>query len=112
MTKAERKAAQEAEDRAYRAEWERRAEAKRRVREVAVRLFGPEVGCGDGGCIFGHHGGMHTNGGCCCVSTHRADVHDVGSVARMLSMIAHELAKPEVLDVPSDRTCEMLGLER
>jgi hypothetical protein len=97
MTKAERKAEQEAEDRAYRAAWERHAEAKRRVREVAVRLFGPEVGCGDGGCIFGHLGGMHTNGGCRCIPTH---VHEVGSVARMLSMIAHELAKPEVLDEP------------
>lgn len=23
-------------------------------------------GCSDGGCIFGHIGGMHTNGGCRC----------------------------------------------
>jgi hypothetical protein len=104
MTKDERKAAQEAGDRAYRAARERHAEAKRRVREVAVWFFGPEVGCGDGGCIFGHLGGMHTNGGCRCIPTHRDDVHDVGSVARMLSMIAHELAhelaKLDVLDVP------------
>lgn len=31
----------------------------------------PEVegieGCTDGGCIFGHPGGMHTNGGCACM---------------------------------------------
>lgn len=28
----------------------------------------PEVkGCTDGGCIFGHPGGMHTNGGCRCL---------------------------------------------
>lgn len=26
-------------------------------------------GCSDGGCIFGHPGGMHTNGGCHCVPT-------------------------------------------
>jgi len=25
------------------------------------------LGCSDGGCIFGHRGGMHTNGGCHCV---------------------------------------------
>jgi len=95
MTKAERKAAQEAEDRAYRAARERHAEAKRRVREVAVRLFGSEVGCGDGGCVFGHPGGMHTNGGCSCIPKHRDGVHEAARVARMLSMIAHELAKPE-----------------
>lgn len=26
------------------------------------------VGCTDGGCLFGHPGGMHTNGGCECAS--------------------------------------------
>jgi len=25
------------------------------------------VGCSDGGCVFGHPGGMHTNGGCRCL---------------------------------------------
>jgi len=25
------------------------------------------LGCSDGGCIFGHRGGMHTNGGCHCM---------------------------------------------
>jgi hypothetical protein len=24
-------------------------------------------GCSDGGCVFGHPGGMHTNGGCKCI---------------------------------------------
>ncbi len=28
----------------------------------------PEIiGCGDGGCVWGHPGGMHTNGGCRCL---------------------------------------------
>lgn len=28
----------------------------------------PDIkGCTDGGCIFGHPGGMHTNGGCACI---------------------------------------------
>ena len=26
-----------------------------------------EFGCSDGGCIFGHKRGMHTNGGCRCL---------------------------------------------
>lgn len=25
------------------------------------------LGCSDGNCIFGHPGGMHTNGGCHCL---------------------------------------------
>lgn len=25
------------------------------------------LACSDGGCIFGHPGGMHTNGGCKCL---------------------------------------------
>lgn len=30
----------------------------------------PEIkGCTDGGCIFGHPGGMRTNGGCACLKT-------------------------------------------
>lgn len=34
----------------------------------------PWPGCTDGGCVFGHPGGMHTNGGCKCVPRGR-DVH-------------------------------------
>ena len=30
---------------------------------IKSRLYG----CGDGGCVFGHGGGMHTNGGCRCL---------------------------------------------
>lgn len=30
-------------------------------------------GCTDGGCVYGHPGGMHTNGGCRCLrDVHRA----------------------------------------
>ena len=98
MTRAEQRAAREAEYQAYRAAEARRAEARRRVREVAVRLFGVEAGCGDGYCVYGHPGGQHTNGGCRCIPTHRDDVHEVARVARDLSRIAHELAIPgEVL---------------
>lgn len=33
---------------------------------ILPKIFG--VGCHDGGCVFGHPGGMHTNGGCRCLS--------------------------------------------
>lgn len=29
------------------------------------------IGCLDGGCIFGHPGGMQTNGGCRCFMRHK-----------------------------------------
>lgn len=33
----------------------------------------PDIkGCTDGGCIFGHPGGMHTNGGCSCLKAIRS----------------------------------------
>jgi len=28
-------------------------------------------GCSDGNCVFGHPGGMHTNGGCKCIPISR-----------------------------------------
>jgi len=36
------------------------------IRRVSQRLFG-DVGCSDGSCVFGHPGGMQTNGGCGCI---------------------------------------------
>ncbi len=35
--------------------------------EDLERLARKQTGCTDGGCVFGHPGGMHTNGGCKCV---------------------------------------------
>jgi hypothetical protein len=39
-----------------------------RMRPQQERLdeISREFGCSDGGCVFGHPGGMHTNGGCHC----------------------------------------------
>lgn len=67
------------------------SDASKRVRETAVRLFGERApGCSDGGCVFGHPGGMHTNAGCrCMVGT----IHEVRSRIHALSRIAHELAR-------------------
>ena len=39
----------------------------RRIRAITTNAFGAETGCHDGGCIFGHLGGMQTNGGCQCL---------------------------------------------
>jgi hypothetical protein len=40
--------------------------ARQMVRRVTERLH-PDAGCGDGSCLFGHPGGMQTNGGCQCL---------------------------------------------
>lgn len=37
--------------------------ARKRVHAIATEMFG-DVACTDHGCVFGHPGGMGTNGGC------------------------------------------------
>jgi hypothetical protein len=61
--------------------------SKQRVRRAAVALFGDDVGCSDGHCVFGHPGGMHTNGGCKCWR----DLPE-RTACRMLGTIALHLA--------------------
>ena len=64
--------------------------SKKTIRSVAVELFGKDVGCHDHSCIYGHPGGMGTNGGCGCLN-------DTGVELRRhvmrLQRIALELAK-------------------
>lgn len=67
------------------------SEAKKRIRAAAVELFGDEIGCTDGGCAFGHPGGMHTNGGCMCLKSR--DVTELRRTAQMLSRVAIHLAE-------------------
>ena len=45
--------------------------ARQIVREVTERLH-PGTGCTDGGCVFGHPGGVRTNGGCACLRERNA----------------------------------------
>lgn len=60
--------------------------ASRHVREVAQELFGPDVGCFDGGCIYGRAGSVVTNGGCCCLSGNaRLHVRKIQSIALHLA---------------------------
>lgn len=70
-----------------------RHEASKLFRKTANKLY-PQAGCGDGGCIFGHPGGQHTNGGCRCLTS---DIHDTRIVARQLALIGRELAKELVV---------------
>lgn len=42
----------------------RRKYSQRDVNAAVEALWGTSLTCLDGGCIFGHPGGMHTNGGC------------------------------------------------
>jgi hypothetical protein len=41
-------------------------EIRKGKRLLAIEMSGKEIGCSNGGCIFGHLGGMHTNGACHC----------------------------------------------
>lgn len=42
----------------------RRKYSQRDINAAVEALWGASLSCADGGCIFGHPGGMHTNGGC------------------------------------------------
>ncbi len=35
---------------------------------MTSKQIAAKYGCGDGGCVMGHPGGMHTNGGCNCLT--------------------------------------------
>lgn len=71
-----------------------RHEANKLFRKTANKLY-PQAGCGDGGCIFGHPGGQHTNGGCRCLGWN--DASEARIVARQLALIGRELAKELLL---------------
>ena len=68
--------------------------AKQIMRQVANRLY-PEAGCSDGGCVFGHPGGMHTNGGCECMKERnpvrmRMQLRQMAEVARVLAAVSEQ----------------------
>ena len=68
--------------------------AKQIVRLVANRVHG-DVGCSDGGCIFGHPGGMHTNGGCRCLE--ETDPVLLRRSLRRLAAVANTFASVGIL---------------
>lgn len=59
------------------------------VRQTAVQL-GIQYGCTDSGCIFGHHGGMGTNGGCDC---YLGEQNELRLKLRAMARIARGLAQ-------------------
>lgn len=62
-----------------------------------------DYGCTDGGCVFGHVGGMHTNGGCKCLD--RRELTNLDSVMRARSGVAALRARIRWLE----RQVEALG---
>ena len=64
--------------------------AKQKVRATVCELFGESIGCADGGCVFGHPGGMHTNGGCNCLKD--PDRYTLVRIAMRLNQVATKLA--------------------
>lgn len=66
---------------------------RQKVREVAVRIFGAEIGCSDGGCIYGHPGGMHTNGGCGCVKNRDMAHINIQRMAHLAVKLAEEITE-------------------
>jgi hypothetical protein len=63
------------------------------LREVAERMF-PDLGCSDGGCVFGTRPGMHTNGGCGCLQETgprmRRQLMALSQIARALAAVNGE----------------------
>ncbi len=49
-------------------------------------------GCSDGGCVFGHPGGMHTNGGCKCLMGEERRIHpnDIVRIRRSIRRLRQE----------------------
>jgi len=65
---------------------------KQLLRQV-VREEGEGYGCSDAACVFGHPGGVRTNGGCSCLK----DVDKMAAYLKVLRGAALELAR-RVLD--------------
>lgn len=63
-----------------------------RVRATTTRIFGATVGCSDAFCVFGHPGGMATNGGCQCLKNAVAGGRDATRTVHMLAAVARALA--------------------
>ena len=67
--------------------------AKQITRQVAERLY-PGAGCSDHGCVYGHSGGMGTNGGCACIKEEvvkiRGHLLRLSAIARTLATMVEE----------------------
>ncbi len=66
--------------------------ARKIVGEMTERVS-PGHGCIDGNCVFGHPGGLRTNGGCACVKGTESELR---RHIRVLSRVAHALAEENI----------------
>lgn len=69
------------------------SEARQMVARIARRRH--NAGCGDGACVFGHPGGMHTNGGCRCTQERnpvllRQIIFQLSDIAQILAAMVEE----------------------
>jgi hypothetical protein len=69
-------------------------DAKKLVFKIAHELF-PGTGCHDASCVFGHPGGMATNGGCACIKGEKVELR---RNLQKLSQVARELASRMLQD--------------
>jgi hypothetical protein len=61
----------------------------KRESQLVRQIAGDDVGCSEVDCVFGHLGGMHTNGGCQCL---KQDAVQLRRTLRQMSKVAHKLA--------------------
>jgi hypothetical protein len=83
-----------------------RITARQMVHRVATRLF-PDAGCSDGSCVFGHPGGMQTNGGCQCLK--ERDPVLLRRTVMRLADVARALAATVPADIYQRCVCESCG---
>lgn len=71
-------------------------ETNKLVRKLAIELFGNEIGCLDGNCVFGHRGGQHTNGGCQCLKGERTELRiNLLKMSKLAKTFAERLSDAE-----------------
>lgn len=72
------------------------SQASKRIRKITDNMYGPEVGCHDGACVFGHPGGMQTNGGRECIKGNavelRRNLMRMAQIARAALYVEREKA--------------------
>ena len=70
------------------------------------------LACSDGGCIFGHPGGMHTNGGCHCLVLRGVKPLDRVEMRKAILKFRVVLNTLDVLDMfPCDSCKEVTDVE-
>jgi hypothetical protein len=69
-----------------------------------MRVEGVE-GCSDGGCVWGHPGGMHTNGGCKCLYYAAPKLDDRRRIEKNIRALRARVAE---LEAERDRYHELL----